>query len=224
MVLEFFRGGADQELEGVAAAIRGMLGDNRHTFDLAVNALFGGTDAAAVGPEVRESDRRVNRAERQIRRDLVVHASVRGARADLPLTLASMSIVKDAERIGDYAKNIWDLADAGVNLAGAPDTDDLMAFRDRTSQSIAETARIFGERDSAAATELIERLDGILDEYDAGVVAQLEAVGPVQDAVARALLYRYLKRISAHLANILTSLVMPLDHLDYYDEDKAERI
>jgi hypothetical protein len=32
-----------------------------------------------------------------------------------------------------------------------------------------------------------------------------------------------LKRITAHLMNILTSLVMPIDRLDYYDEAKADR-
>jgi hypothetical protein len=36
---------------------------------------------------------------------------------------------------------------------------------------------------------------------------------------ATALAYRYLKRISAHSMNIITSVVMPLDHLDYFDED-----
>src|SRR3990170_1548449 len=39
----------------------------------------------------------------------------------------------------------------------------------------------------------------------------------------RAVLYRYFKRITAHLMNILTSLVMPIDRLDYYDETKADR-
>lgn len=30
-------------------------------------------------------------------------------------------------------------------------------------------------------------------------------------------------RVIAHLMNILTSLVMPIDRLDYYDEKKADR-
>ena len=39
----------------------------------------------------------------------------------------------------------------------------------------------------------------------------------------RALYYRYLKRITAHTMNMLTSLVMPLDRLDYYDEAPEDR-
>lgn len=41
--------------------------------------------------------------------------------------------------------------------------------------------------------------------------------------VSRALYYRYLKRITAHVMNFLTSLVMPVDRLDYYDEEKEDR-
>jgi hypothetical protein len=35
-----------------------------------------------------------------------------------------------------------------------------------------------------------------------------------------AVTYRYLKRVLAHSMNIITSVVMPLDRLDYYDEDE----
>ena len=41
--------------------------------------------------------------------------------------------------------------------------------------------------------------------------------------MSRALLYRYLKRITAHLMNVISSLVMPVHRLDYYDEKKADR-
>ena len=62
-----------------------------------------------------------------------------------------------------------------------------------------------------------------LDEYDACLLAQLESSAVPRDAVSRALLCRYLKRITAHAMNVITSLVMPVDRLDYYDEDKADR-
>ena len=224
MVLDFFKGGGDRQLEAIGSAIAQMLADCRHTFDLAANALLGGTDPSVVGPEIRKSDRKVNKAERRVRRELVVHVSVRGTRADLPLVLASMSIVKDAERIGDYAKNIWDLAAAGIDLSGAEDLKQLLGVRDRTSALIGEAARIFLERDVVEAKALIERGDAIQDEHDAEVLRHLHSQEPVADAVTRALFHRYLKRIVAHAMNVLTSLVMPVHRLDYYDEKKADRI
>jgi len=63
---------------------------------------------------------------------------------------------------------------------------------------LADAARIFSDRDSAAAEELLKSLDPVLDEYDRQVVIQLASDGPAREAVARALLYRYLKRITAN--------------------------
>ena len=225
MVLEFFRGGVDSQLEEIEGLIIQMLLDCRHTFDLAINTLLGGTDPATVGKQISKTDVGVNKAQRRVRKELLVHASVRGANADLPMALSSMSIVKDAERIGDYSKNIWDIADAGVNLSRAEDIKTLTKYRDRTSTMIAETARVFRERDVDVAHRMIQEADGILDEYDEGIRHLLAGseVG-TSEAVARALLYRYLKRISGHAMNVLTSLVMPVHRLDFYDEKKADRI
>lgn len=223
MVLEFFRGGVEGQLEGIDAQITQMLLDCRHSFDLSINALLSGGDPQIVGPEIKTTDVGVNKAERAVRRALLVHVSVRGAKADLPLVLASMSIVKDVERIGDYAKNIWDLAAEGIDFSVAPDRDDLLAWRDRVSKFIDETARTFRERDADAAHEMIPVLDDVLDQCDAMINAQLDSDGSPRDAVPRALLFRYLKRIVAHLMNVLTSLVMPIDRLDYYDEKKSDR-
>jgi phosphate uptake regulator len=223
MVLDFFRGGADAQLEQIEAQIRQMLIDDRHTFDTAINALISGTDPALVGKDIRKTDKGVNKAERAVRRELVVHVSVRGTSADIPLVLASMSVVKDAERIGDYSKNIWDIANSGVDLSGSEDIGTLMRFRDRISKLIGETARVFGERDTETAHKMLQAGDDLLDEYDDLIEEQLRSDKPAREAVPRALLYRYFKRITAHLMNILTSLVMPIDRLDYYDEDKADR-
>jgi phosphate uptake regulator len=223
MVLDFFRGGGDAQLEQIEAQIRQMLVDDRHTFDTAINALIGGTDPELVRKDVHKTDRRVNKAERAVRRELVVHVSVRGASADISLVLASMSVVKDAERIGDYSKNIWDIAHSGVDLSDAEDISVLIRYRDRISKLIADTARVFGEKDLEAAHTMLQGGDHLQAEYDDLIAEQLRSDKPAREAVPRALLYRYFKRITAHLMNILTSLVMPIDRLDYYDEDKADR-
>ena len=223
MVLDFFRGGGDAQLERIESQIRQMILDDRHTFDTAINDLIGGTDPSLVGKDIKKTDKGVNKAERAVRRELVVHVSVRGTSADIPLVLASMSVVKDAERIGDYSKNIWDIANSGINLSGAEDINVLMRYRDRLSKLIGETARVFGEKDTEAAHAMLQNGDDLQDEFDDLIDEQLLTDKPAREAVPRALLYRYFKRITAHLMNILTSLVMPIDRLDYYDETKADR-
>ena len=223
MVMEFFKGGSDKPLEEIESLIVQMLQDDRHTFDLAINALMGGTAAKVVGKEVRKSDKRVNRAEREVRRRLIVHAAVAGERVDLTRVLIAMSIVKDAERIGDQCKNIWDLADAGIDFSEAQDLKWLISMRDQTSRYVAESSRIYQERDTEAAHQLISEMDEAQDRFDECVMAQLKSTEAAAEAVPRALLCRYLKRITSHLMNVLTSLVMPLERLDYYDEKKADR-
>jgi len=44
---------------------------------------------------------------------------------------------------------------------------------------------------------------------------------PARYAAPRALFYRYIKRLSRHLSNILSSVVMPVDRLDFYQREKA---
>jgi hypothetical protein len=84
-------------------------------------------------------------------------------------------------------------------------------------------ARVFQDRDAGAAQEMIKEFDEVLDACDDRITEQLASTGTPREAVPRALLFRHLKRIYAHLMNVLSSLVMPLDRLDYYDEDKADR-
>jgi phosphate uptake regulator len=223
MVMEFFKGGSDQSLEEIESLIVQMLHDDSHTFDLAINALLGGTDPAVVGKEVKKSDKRVNRAEREVRRRLIVHAAIAGERVDLPRVLIAMSVIKDAERVGDQCKNIWDLANEGIDLSTAEDLEWLTGLRDQTSRYIAESSRIYQDRDSEAAHKLIVEMDEAQDRFDECVVAQLKSTATAGEAVPRALLCRYLKRITGHLMNVITALVMPLERLDYYDEEKADR-
>ncbi|MBW3562499.1 MAG: hypothetical protein KY437_08385 [Actinobacteria bacterium] len=220
--MRFFRGGGESRLEEVEADLQQMLADDRHSFDIATSALIGGADVEVVGPDLRETDHRVNKLEREIRRKLVVHASVQEA-VDIPAILVAMSIVKDVERIGDYAKNIFDIAAEGADFSRAEDRDELIAYRDRISRMITEAGDVYRNRNEELARELISEGDRLQDEFDDLVHALVTADGPASYAVPRALFHRHLKRIVAHLMNVMTAVVMPLDKLDYFDEDAQDR-
>jgi phosphate uptake regulator len=223
MVLEFFKGGSGQtSIEDVEATMVRMILDGREVFDTAMEALFGGGKSKETKRELKSADRQINVAQRDVRRSLMIHASVRES-VDLPLVLAYMSTVKDAERIGDYAKNFYDLVKYGANFETAPDRDQLAAYRDSTSQLLVDAAEVFQAHDQEAAEELVANADPLLDDYDDQIKAAYRYEGTSSEAVSRALYSRFLKRITAHVMNFLTSLVMPIDRLDYYDEDKDDR-
>jgi phosphate uptake regulator len=223
MVLDFFRSGSEGSLDKVEQQVQEMLSDNETTFRLATDAAFGRVDPGEIGKELRKSDRQVNRGERSIRRELVIHSGVAG-RADFPLILVYMSIIKDIERVGDYSKNIWDLTIDGFRLAGTPD-ERMWADRfERTQKLISETGVIFAERDSDRAKTMLSQMDEWTDDYDDEISALVREGSSAGPAVPRALMNRYLKRITSHLMNVMTAVVMPLDRLDYWDEDKADRV
>ncbi len=219
MVLKFFSSGRRDRLEHIQTKLLEMLAHDRHSFDGAVSALLAGADSASIGPELRATDRRVNELEREIRRELVVHATVHGA-DDVAAILVYMSIVKDAERIGDYAKNIYDLAATGVDFSQVEDRPLMVEFATRASEMITESGSAFADDDQTRASALIAEADGLLDTFDRLVDALVISDGVARDAVPRALFYRHLKRITAHLMNLLSAVIVPVDRLDYWDEPR----
>ena len=220
MVMSFFRsdeGGISQ----IESQVQRMIADARHTFDLAMNAVTGGA-VETVADEVRRTDRQINVTEIEIRRELLVHISVHGT-ADAGEMLVFMNMIKDLERIGDYNKNIFDLALEGVSFSGAEDLEQILGFRDELSSRIALMGEILDTRDEDRARAYIERSDHLRREFDGLVNELVHATAPALVAVPRALLYRFLKRVAAHCANVVTAVVMPVDRLDYFDEDDDTR-
>ena len=220
MVMSFFRsdeGGISQ----IESQVQRMIADARHTFDLAMDAVTGGA-VETVADEVRRTDRQINVTEIEIRRELLVHISVHGA-ADAGEMLVFMNMIKDLERIGDYNKNIFDLALEGVSFSGDEDLEQILGFRDELSSRIALMGEILDTRDEDRARAYIERGDHLRREFDGLVNELVHATAPALVAVPRALLYRFLKRVAAHCANVVTAVVMPVDRLDYFDEDDDTR-
>ncbi|MFA9445488.1 PhoU domain-containing protein [Egicoccus sp. AB-alg6-2] len=222
MPFGFLRDDGSDRLDRIEATLQRMFADDRHAFDLAMSTLLGGAAPHSVGAELRATDHHVNEAEREIRRELVVHASVHGG-IDTPAILIYMSIVKDVERIGDYAKNLFDLAADGARLDRASDAEALTEMQFEVSRLISEAGDVFAARDAERARDVLMRGDRLLDDCDHRVSELVKGEDQGPTAVARALAYRYLKRIVAHLMNVLSAVVVPIDRLDYFDEDPEDR-
>ncbi len=191
-----------------------MLNAAHHAFTTAANAFLGGTDPQVIREDLFATDKRVNRAERQIRRELVVHASVHGA-AEFPPCLVLMSIVKDAERIGDNAKNIFDLSELAPRRPEGEHLAALVELKDRISRLLIGCHEIFAACDPEAAKALIVEAKNIEDICDEHVSLLIQHSHGDEMAVTYALAYRYFKRVTAHARNIASSVVQPLHKLDF---------
>ncbi len=222
MVFKFLWNKGGERLESIEGKVQTMVAHSRYEVDLAMSALLGEVVAREVNADLRATDRKVNQLEREIRRELVIHASVFGG-IESPAVLIYMSIVKDIERVGDYAKNLIDLALDGANFSRVADEAEWRRLAAEISQYIADAGDAFRRRDAKRSQELRSRGDKLLDLFDGRVSEMIRAEDPGAQAVARALAYRYLKRVVAHLMNLLSAVIMPLDRLDYFDEDPEDR-
>ncbi|MCK4372048.1 MAG: PhoU domain-containing protein [candidate division Zixibacteria bacterium] len=67
------------------------------------------SDTSELPFDIKKTDRKINKFEREVRRNVLTHLSIAGTQNIVP-GLALVSIVIDVERIGDYTKNIAGLA------------------------------------------------------------------------------------------------------------------
>jgi phosphate uptake regulator len=222
MPFKIFRDEGGEAFDRIEAKLQAMLGHNRYELDLAVSALFGEVVAREVNDDLRSTDQKVNSLEREIRRELVVHSSVRGG-VDTPAILVYMSIVKDVERVGDYAKNLLDLALDGSDFSSLEDAADWRRVCSEISSFISDAGEAFKNRNADRCRSLLAHGDSFLSDFDDRVSRLVRGDDTASQPVARALAYRYLKRIVAHLMNLLSAVVMPLDQLDYFILDPEKR-
>jgi phosphate transport system protein len=176
-----------------------------------------GSDAAAA-QAVYDRDIQINKAERQIRKQLVEHLAFLPG-SEVPTCLILMSVVKDAERIGDYCKNILEVARVvGQPLGTGGYADEFRSIIGALDETFEPVARSFEESDRELGHTTVEKTRALAKRAEAVIDRLLEEAAPPPRAVAYTLLARYLKRVSMHLANIATSTVMPLHKLDFFDE------
>ena len=189
---------------------------------LAAGEIFFRVEASAEArTKIYAWDVQVNKLEREIRKKVIAHLSLSGNTASLPYCLLLMSLVKDVERIGDYTKN---LAEVLEYHPGPLPEDDIIAelreIRSGVEEAFALAADVFAKSDRERAVELIGHGRDLTRRCDVLVERIARSGYDASSATAGVLGARHYKRIAAHVLNVLSSVVMPLHKLDYYDEDE----
>jgi phosphate uptake regulator len=187
-------------------------------FDTSIQVLMSDKPAQEVNDEIYAKDREVNEHQRSIRRKIIRHLTIKPG-GDVPACLVMMSVVKDAERMGDFCKNIFELG-AMINVpfdSGRYKTP-FIELSEQVENLFGKTRKAFERSDEEIARSIITKGNQISKQCDM-LLKQLVVDNISTDkAVAYTLLARYFKRISSHLVNIATSVVTSVDNLDYLDE------
>jgi phosphate uptake regulator len=199
-----------------------MLERTHRMFQESVN-LLRDVETEQMTLNIYEEDRRINAYQIQVRQRVLRYLAIAGM-VDLVPGLVLTSIVIDIERIGDYTKNITQLATT------YPEKLDCGRFEQRVGHIEKIVEKLFGDirsilksSDRQAARRRLDECSRVRKDADQ-IIADLikeedESMGRAQAAVV-ALYVRYLKRVGAHLLNILSSVVSPFERIGYREQDQ----
>lgn len=173
--------------------------------------------------DIRDKDHAVNKYEREVRRDVFNHLAVSGT-SNLPSGLALITIIIDIERIGDFTKNIVELAMTHPGkLLGGKFEEEIFKIEKDVTEQFKITKHCLEHDDPEEGKIQLEKyfyINKACDGLVTGLVREEDkTIGP-GDAVALGLYIRWLKRINSHLRNITTSVVNPFDRIGFEPKKK----
>jgi phosphate transport system protein len=196
---------------------REMLEEDREMFDAAVRSLREQGDAR-VEVDIYAKDQMINAYEREVRRKVYTHLAVAGEK-DLHAGLVLASVVIDIERIGDYTKNIVELAlHHPTRLHCGPFEETVRKIETTVKTNFELLMEALPENDEAKSREVMSEhwwISRKSEEIVRTLIESEEPHLPCQEAVTTALYVRFLKRVSAHLMNIASSVVNPFDRIGF---------
>lgn len=197
-----------------------MLIKAKEMFSLCTSKLDQGMPLQSDESLLKTMDRDLNKLQQQIRRGIVTHISVQGT-GDLIPCLQLMSLTKDAERIGDYCKNILEILQRSPKLPQDPLIPKAIEMRNKILIWFDQTKKAFDKMDVSLARATREESYFMEKECDQ-IVWSLSEDNQGRNAVSMAVVVRFFKRTAAHLGNICTSVSQPLDKLDYFQKPPAK--
>ena len=161
-------------------------------------------------------DKEINEFQRDVRRKVLTHYAVEQDTSNMADGLILISMVVDIERIGDYCKNILDLAiNHDQSIKSSEISEDLAMIEEEAKSRFEKTIQAIQAQDVEIAQSLMEgykeQMTGKADEIVNGILKDELHFGSEARTASIALYTRYLKRIGAHLKNITTTLVNPFD-------------
>lgn len=181
------------------------------------------TDSAEVDIDIKGTDRKINKYQREVRRNVLTHLTVAGTQNLVP-GLALLTIIIDVERIGDYTKNILALAVRHPNrLCGGAHEQALKEIEAGIEAHLPIVINSLQSQSKKEARTVMQDEELISKKSDNIVNSMIQSVDPPSscpDAVALALYARYLKRINSHLTNVASAIVNPFYRIGFREKKK----
>ncbi len=216
MLTDFFRGWTKTTLlKEATEEVDKMLDTTKDMYIFSMRVLMDNEKEVA---DIYQLDQQLNEMQINVRKKVVEHLSI-NPRQDITSSLILVTIIVDIERIGDYAKNLIELAHHYPELLRGPYIDRIRKIEETITSNFADTIIAFKEANIETAQKVMEvhaRLAPEIEKIIEDILNDNTLNG--REAVIYALLARFLKRVSAHLKNVASSVVNPFHRLGYRPE------
>jgi phosphate transport system protein len=175
-----------------------------NSFWLARQALFE-RDLDAPN-RIAVQDKQIDQLYRQIEQDCVTLIALQSPVAqDLRLLSALMQLVRDLERIGDYAEDLGEIA---VRLFPYPPPAQMVQMKlmcDRCRAMLAMSLAALSDLDAESGLEIKDRDDAVDLDYEtlySSLAEQTNVQGVIEPIILMVLIIRHLERMADHATNI----------------------
>jgi len=167
-------------------------------------------------------DRQLNELQIAIRRRILEHLAINPAQ-DINASFVLAILVIDLERIGDYAKNLDEIAKHYPEPISGGAFDPLHPMAERVKEMFRETKIAITESDEELARKVMADQANLAMQADRLMDQLIESKDvSVKEGIVVALLSRYIKRVSAHLKNVASSVVNPYHRIGYRPNEKED--
>jgi phosphate transport system protein len=198
---------------------REMLEFSEDMFSSAIKYLRRGVKIKKL-KKLKKEDKKINEFQQNVRKKVVTHFSVSKNIDNLPNGLVLLNMVIDVERLGDYTKNILDMAiyypEALVSEELLPE---LNTLENEAMSRFQKTCESVGRQDIVLAEHLLkthkESLAIVSDDIVHNCISGKIDFENNKQASVVPLYARYLKRIGSHLKNISTTMINPYEYIGY---------
>jgi phosphate transport system protein len=214
-VMELWKG--KEYIKAVMGYFRQMLDADQEMFTVVCRELLHNQDQPHLRDTMYSVDRKVNSWEKDIRKRVIEHLSFNPG-DDVSMSLVLMSVVKDAERVGDYAKNLYEVTRMLNKPIERESIPALFPLEEQILELFRLTKDAFLNSDLHKAQQCWRIKKTLNDECDEIIEHLAKSSRSANEAVCYSLISRYFKRIASHLTNIATSVILPVSELDYFDE------
>ena len=188
--------------------VKAMLENGHEMFATATAFLL---DNEILDVDLKALDNKINHCEQSLRRAVLEHLTIDPNR-ELIFSLKLISIVHEAERIGDLAKSLAKVGDLARKPRMGPVVTPLRDIRNRILTMFTYGREGFISGDVSAARRLMKDHEQIKEDIAdyLQMLAQRDDL-TVNEGVVYALAARMISRVSSHLANIASTVASPFD-------------